>query len=473
MVQDCVFFIIFAQIYGCFHTAPTIIIYKYMKKSNSVALLFSCVLLLAACGQTPSDKGAWKEVLNSVIEEINAEDSDYLEKESIQESSLESEQQNPSEIQEKKEPAEKLNQQGKQKKYSTYAVAFYNVENLFDTIDDPKTNDADFLPDGSFQWDTEKYTNKIINMSTVLADIATDQNLKYGAAVIGLAEVENRSVCNDLLKSKALNQRGYKVLHFDSPDRRGIDCAMLYNPKLFKLEDSLYVQYINPEAGSNDWLGFKVQNGKIVTRELFGDKSHLTRGFLVGIGTMAGEKLAVIVNHWPSRGSESYMRERAGRQVKRLIEALQECYPGIKVIAMGDLNDDPDNKSLSKSMGCKYTPADVSGKNDIFNPWLHMLRTIGQGTLLYNGEWNLFDQILMTGNMVDKNMILVKQKPSQESINTDGGLTFYFCEVVRRDYMTLQSGRSKGGPKRTTSGGEWKNGYSDHFPTCIYLLKEK
>lgn len=360
-----------------------------------------------------------------------------------------------------------------QKKYSMYAVAFYNQENLFDTIDDPLINDADFLPNGSYGWNTMKYRAKVKNMSTVLADIATDKNLKYGAAVIGLSEVENRNVCMDLVNSEALRDRGYHVLHFDSPDKRGIDCAMLYNPRFFHLEDSLYVQCITPEPGSDDWLGFKVKDGRIETRPLFGDKSHPTRGFLVGIGTMAGEKLAIIVNHWPSRGAESYVRERAARQVKRLIEAIQQCYPGIKVITMGDLNDDPDNKSMTKSMGCKYKPSEIKSANDIFNPWLYMLRTIGQGTLLYDGKWNLFDQIVLSGNMVDSKMQFGKKKPKMSDLNVDGGLTYYFCEVVMRDYMVQQEGKYKGGPKRTTSGGVWQNGFSDHFPTCVYLIKEK
>lgn len=356
---------------------------------------------------------------------------------------------------------------------STYAVAFYNLENLFDAVDDPTINDEDFLPDGMYQWDNKKYQTKVKNMARVLADIATDQ-VKEGPAVIGVAEVENRGVCTELVKSDALRQRAYKVLHVDSPDKRGIDCAMLYNPKLFRLEDSLYVQYINPEEGSNDWLGFRVEKGKIVTRKLFGDTSHPTRGFLVGIGTMANEKMAIIVNHWPSRGSESYMRERAGRQVKRLIEALQECYPGIKVISMGDLNDDPDNKSLSKSMACKYEPADVKSDNDIFNPWLYMLRTVGQGTLLYKGEWNLFDQILMTGNLVDPKMQLSKEKPSKKSIDLSKGLTYYYNEVINRDYMAVGGGQSKGGPRRSIFKGEFQeDGFSDHFPTCIYLLKKE
>ena len=367
------------------------------------------------------------------------------------------------------------NSSDSQKKYSMYAIGFYNLENLFDTKDDPNVRDEDFLPGGSYGWNDQKYQRKVKNMATVLATIATDKGLKQGAAVIGVSEVENRGVVEDLLRTEALRDRGYRILHYDSPDARGIDCAMLYNPRFFQLEDSLYIQNITPERGSDDWLGFRQDpvTKQITARPLFGDKSHKTRGFLVGIGTMAGEKMAIIVNHWPSRGAESYVRERAARQVKKLIEALQEQYPGIKVISMGDLNDDPDNKSMSKEMQCKYFPTEVKKPSDIFNPWKYMLRTIGQGTLLYNGKWNLFDQIVMTGNLVDSSTRLERSKPKLASMNLSGGLTFYFNEVVLRDWMVTQEGKYKGSPLRTTSSGVWQDGYSDHFPTCIYLVKEQ
>lgn len=359
-----------------------------------------------------------------------------------------------------------------QRKHSIYAVAFYNQENLYDTINDPLINDEDFLPNGSYAWNTEKYLAKIKNMSTVLADIGTDHGQQEGASIIGLAEVENRHVVEDLLKSEALRGRGYRILHFDSPDRRGIDCAMLYNPKVFVLQDSLYVPYIYPsKENPKDNLGFTVNNGKIKARKLFGDTSHTTRGFLVGIGNMAGEKLAIIVNHWPSRGSESIARERAGRQVKALANALEQCYPGIKLIIMGDLNDDPDNKSVKNELACKYSPQDVKSPTDLFNPWFYTLRTEHQGTLLYRGEWNLFDQIIVSGSMVDTRLQL-GQKTKLKNLDTSNGLTYYYNEIVKRDYIVQQTGKYKGGPKRTTSGGEWLNGYSDHFPTCIYIVKK-
>lgn len=360
-----------------------------------------------------------------------------------------------------------------QKKYGMYAIAFYNQENLFDTINDPHINDEDFLPGGSYGWNSMKYRAKVKNMSTVLAEIGTDKGLKQGAAIIGLSEVENRAVVEDLVKSEALRSRGYRILHFDSPDRRGIDCAMLYNPKAFTLEDSLYVPYIYPSPQNpKDNLGFRVEAGRIQARPLFGDTTHITRGFLVGIGKLAGEQMAVIVNHWPSRGAESYVRERAGRQVKALSEALFQCYPGIKIVIMGDLNDDPDNKSMTQALGCIYKPQEVKKPTDLYNPWLYMLRTVGQGTLLYNGKWNLFDQIVISGSMVDTKTRHGK-KPKVSDLDLKNGLTLYMNEVFIRDYMVQQEGKYKGGPKRTTSGGVWQNGYSDHFPTCIYLVKEQ
>jgi len=361
-----------------------------------------------------------------------------------------------------------------QKRFKTYAVGFYNQENLFDTIHDEGKKDADFLPDGKYHWDSNKYNNKLKNMAQALSDMGTTGLPDQGCAVIGLAEVENARVLNDLIRQPQLKARGYKYVHIEGPDPRGIDCAMLYNPRYFQLEDSLYVFYIYPEAGPGDWLGFKQDSltHEITLLPLYGDMEHKTRGFLVGIGTMAGEKMAVIVNHWPSRGAESWARENAARQVKRLTEALQLRYPGIKVIIMGDLNDDPDNKSMAKVMGCKYASKDVKNDGDIFNPWKYMLRTIGQGTLLYDGKWNLFDQIIMTGNLVDPKTPLSKTKPKMSQLDLSRGLTYYFNEVFLRDYMVTQSGRYKGSPLRTTASGVWQDGFSDHFPTCIYLVKE-
>ena len=376
-----------------------------------------------------------------------------------------------------------------QPKIAAYAVGFYNLENLFDTIHAQGKNDFDFLPDGSYKWNTVKYENKLKNMSRVLSEMATDK-VKAGCAVIGISEIENRQVVLDVLKQESLKNRGYKLLHVDSPDRRGVDCGLLYNPRFFTLEDSLYVLYIYPNDSTGERpLGF-VQDPKtndIKPLPLYGDTTHITRGFLVGIGTMAGEKMAVIVNHWPSRGAQSIARERAGYQVYALKEALLKKYPGIKIIIEGDLNDDPNNKSVVDELKAVSEVSDVKDAHSLYNPWYNMLYKVGQGTLLYKGKWNLFDQIILSGNLVVGNpqpdATTAASEPAQGKKAKKGNknnaaksynqLTYRSHEVFLRDYLIQQDGRYKGSPLRTTAGGTWLNGYSDHLPTIVYLVKEK
>lgn len=366
-----------------------------------------------------------------------------------------------------------------QKKMAMYGVAFYNLENLFDTIHAPGKNDYDFLPGGSYRWNTLKYTSKLKNMSRVLSELCTDKLPNVGASIIGVSEVENRTVLEDLLKQPSLEGRGYKILHVDSPDRRGVDCAFFYNPRFFQLEDSLYVLYIYPDETTGDSpVGFTVDEQKrVCPTPLYGDTTHITRGFLCAIGRMGGERVCAIVNHWPSRGAESPARERAGMQVRRLVDALYEQYNGdVKFIVMGDLNDDPDNKSLTESLGCKFEASKLEGNTDFFNPWYYTLRKSPQlGTLMYQGKWNLFDQILVSGNAVDHSYDLKKAGKGQlraADLDLSHGLTFFRHDRFVRDYLFEQEGRYKGSPLRTTAGGTWKNGFSDHLPTQIYLIKE-
>ncbi len=376
-----------------------------------------------------------------------------------------------------------------QPKIAAYAVGFYNLENLFDTIHAQGKNDFDFLPDGSYKWNTVKYENKLKNMSRVLSEMATNK-VKAGCAVIGISEIENRQVVLDVLQQESLKNRGYKLLHVDSPDRRGVDCGLLYNPRFFTLEDSLYVLYIYPNDSTGERpLGF-VQDPKtndIKPLPLYGDTTHITRGFLVGIGTMAGEKMAVIVNHWPSRGAQSIARERAGYQVYALKEALLKKYPGIKIIIEGDLNDDPNNKSVVDELKAVSEVSDVKDAHSLYNPWYNMLYKVGQGTLLYKGKWNLFDQIILSGNLVVGNPQpdattsasaknqgkKAKKGNKNNAAKSYNQLTYRSHEVFLRDYLIQQDGRYKGSPLRTTAGGTWLNGYSDHLPTIVYLVKEK
>ena len=346
-----------------------------------------------------------------------------------------------------------------EKKFRLYGVAFYNLENLFDTLHDNGKNDWEFLPDGTYKWGGMKYKAKQKNMSEVLAELCKDK-LPMGAAVIGVSEIENRKVLEDLVKQPAIAARNYQIAHIEGPDRRGVDCAFLYNPKLFQMERLMLVPfyYLDKNQPEVD-LGFYTDEaGRVQAyKELRGDTAYITRGFLVMTGRMAGEKVHFIVNHWPSRAAGSFARERAAYQVYHLKEALMKEDPESKIIIMGDMNDDPNNKSMTHELKCLHKQKDVKQAADLFNPWWDTLYKTGQGSLLYNGKWNLFDQIVFTGNL----------------LGTDrSSLKYYRHEVFVRDYLFQQEGRYKGNPLRTHAGGVWLNGYSDHLPTIVYLVKE-
>ena len=324
------------------------------------------------------------------------------------------------------------------KQLQAYSVCFYNLENLFDTIHDEGKNDYEYLPDGTNKWGTMKYTNKLKNMAQVLSELGTSKFCK-GPAIIGVSEVENRHVLEDLLKEPVLANKGWEIIHIEGPDRRGVDCAFFYNPRIFHLENYHLTQYI-------------YENG---------DTTRRTRGFLLASGTLAGEKVHFIVNHWPSRAAGSEFREMGGRQVRRMIDSIQAEDPKAKVIIMGDLNDDPNNKSVTEGLRAVHKVKDA-GDHDMYNPWWDMLYKVGQGTLLYDGKWNLFDQIIFTGNLLNKD--------DQKDYST---LKFYKNEIFIRDWLFQQEGKNKGAPKRTHASGVWLNGYSDHLPTEIFLVKEK
>ena len=327
-----------------------------------------------------------------------------------------------------------------QKKFSVYGVGFYNQENLFDTCHDAGKNDYEYLPTGTNKWTGLKYTNKLRNMARALADMGTDMLPNIGCAVIGLSEVENSKALDDLIAQEPLAARGYKYVHIEGPDQRGVDCAMLYNPNLFTVRDTKLVPYVY---------------------DLPADSNRATRGFLTVSGTLADEHVTIIVCHWPSRGAGSYYRELAGKQVRVLKDSLLRDDPMCKVMVMGDLNDDPINKSLTEKLGAKGD-IDKVGPGDMFNPWYNILVKEGRGTLTYNGSWNLFDQIVITPNLL-----------SPKGKKDYSELRYLKPQIFRRDYLIQQEGQYKGSPLRTTAGGVWLNGYSDHLPVVMYLVKEQ
>ncbi len=319
-----------------------------------------------------------------------------------------------------------------------FAIGFYNLENLFDTTHDEGKNDYEFLPDGSYKWDQEKYTNKLKNMSRVLAEMGTDKLPDVGCAAIGVAEVENAKCLTDLVNQPALKARNIQFVHVEGPDQRGIDCALLYNPQLFKVKNYKLVPYIynRPE-----------------------DAGRATRGFLVVSGMLAKEHVTIIVNHLPSRGAPSYARENGGLQLRAVKDSLQKDDPKVRLIIMGDMNDDPQDLSMSKCLGAKREIGEVE-EGGLYNPWWNVLAS-GTGTLQFRGAWNLFDQIILSSNLLNK-----------EGKTDYSKLKLFDYQVFRRDYLIQQDGPYKGNTLRTSAGGKWLNGYSDHLPTLVYLKKK-
>lgn len=345
-----------------------------------------------------------------------------------------------------------LNAQTAQRgRFDVYGVAFYNQENLFDTIHDEGKNDADFLPDGSYHWDSKKYTSKLHNMAYALSRIGMHE-IPQGCAVIGLAEVENARVLNDLVSQPELAERNYKYIHLEGPDSRGIDCALLYQPSLFKVESFNLHPYV---------------------QELEKDSAFATRGFLCVIGEMAGEKVAFIVCHWPSRGAEAFYRQSGGRQTRAVKDKIIKENPGIKVFVMGDMNDDPMDISMTESLGAKGDKWQVT-ENDMYNPFYNYLDRLNTGTLFYHGKWNLFDQIVVTPNLIPETLHYDEATKTIKVTTDFSSLRLASARIGYRDYLITQKGSYKGAPHRTTgSGRRWINGYSDHLPVVTFLVKEK
>ena len=327
-----------------------------------------------------------------------------------------------------------------QKKFSVYAVGFYNQENLFDTCHDEGKKDYDFLPNGSYHWDGLKYSHKLHNMACALSDMGTDILPNVGCSVIGLSEVENDKVLTDLTNQPELKARNYKYCHIEGPDARGIDCALLYNPKMFKVDNMKLVPYVQKELK---------------------DSSYKTRGFLTISGKLADEHVVFIVCHLPSRFNGSAYREWGATQVKAVKDSLMNEDPKVKVFVMGDMNDDPTDKSMHVALSAKEE-IDMVGPNDMYNPWYNVLAKEGTGTLMYRGSWNLFDQIIMSPNLLNKG--------ENKGYAT---LKFWKNKIQRMPYLFQTEGQYKGSPKRTSAGGVWLDGYSDHLPVCVYLVKEQ
>ncbi len=328
-------------------------------------------------------------------------------------------------------------------------VAFYNLENVFDTIHDEGKNDYEYLPDGGMKWTKFKYEQKIQNMAYAIAQLGTDEDPR-GAACIGVSEVENIGCLHDLCRElKEKHNRNYVPILLEGPDRRGIDVGFLYNPDMFK------------PVGQPKGYELKAHyaDGGVVRSRL----QLWVSGYMLDDNRkIVMDKLHFSINHWPSRsgGEESSRatRDTAAMLCKQVADSIYLREPRAKIIVMGDLNDDPFNNSCAVIMGAKKTREEVPTQGFFNTMWQKLDR--GIGSLAYQGSWNLFDQIFIS-------------EPLMNAKVEDGKWVYWKSQIFNKPFLTVQEGKDKGTPFRTVKSGVWQNGYADHYPTMIYLIKKK
>ncbi len=315
----------------------------------------------------------------------------------------------------------------KTSKKELYTIAFYNVENLFDTRQDKTILDTDFIPTSDKKWDDTRYQQKLNKIATAIAAIGPEEH-QYPPMVVGLAEVENKRVLEDLVTTEILKDKNYAFVHYNSPDERGIDTAFLYRKNLVTIKDSQSHQlYIKRPEGNRDF----------------------TRDILEVSCSILGEDMTFLINHWPSRrdgwNSTAYKRLEAAKQNAEIIDDAKTSNPNQNFIVMGDFNDDPKDDSVKHLETTSF----------LYNP-MELLLTHRKGTTKHKGRWNLFDQILISQNLLK----FQKKK-----------LNFKSAAIFDPDFLKQQKGRYKGTPYRTFGGRNYTGGYSDHFP--VYIILEK
>ena len=319
-----------------------------------------------------------------------------------------------------------------------HTVSFYNVENLFDTINDINKKDERSPIMEIENNRTKIYYQKLQNLSKVISDIGY-KHTKLPPTIVGLSEVENRMVIEDLIDTGNLKKSNYGISHFESPDTRGIDVAIIYLKKYFKI--------INENVHDLELYDTNSKN-KFFTRY-----QHVIEGLL------EGERIFLIINHWPSRiggkvNSSTYRKKAAELNVK-IIDSINFIHKNPKIINMGDFNDDPVDYSIKEILNTKRNKNNLFNK-DFFNAY-EKLYLEGQGTLVYKDKWNLFDQIIVSRSLID------------ESFKS---FSFLNAFIYNEEYIINQLGRYKGYPFRSFASGSFLNGYSDHLPVYILLLKK-
>ena len=324
-------------------------------------------------------------------------------------------------------------------KYTVETIAFYNVENLFDHFDDPKTRDDDRTPEGRDRWTEEIFEMKLANTAKVIADIGSETT-GSPPAIIGLSEVENRYVIERLVDSPALKKYNYGIAHFESPDERGIDVCVLYRKSKFTL--------------------LRAKKHFLSLYDSDGDRDF-TRDQLVVSGLLDNELIYVIVHHWPSRSggqaSSEPKRIAAGELNRKTVDSIRAINPKAKIINMGDFNDDPNNKSVQEALGAVGDREDVIESTTFYNPMMLFYKK-GIGTSCYRDKWNVLDQVHVSPSLLKK---------------SESDWYFWKAGIFNPPYLINKKGRYKGYPFRSFAGGKFTGGYSDHFPVYALLLKKQ
>lgn len=336
-----------------------------------------------------------------------------------------------------------------QKTQQNYVIGFYNLENLFDIYDDPVKNDSEFLPEGKNKWTQAKYEKKLHNMAKVIRSMA--DNNKRWHTILGISEIENRLVIEDLVSQPEIADANYQIVHYDSPDRRGVDVALLYKPDQFTYLDSESIPFdFNSDIDFSDT-----------------DTSYFkTRDILMVHGLIAGEHFAFYVAHLPSRvgGKGGNLRSRGAEIIYNHSREMEAKYPGIKIVAMGDMNDNPTDDSMAKYLHGQERLENVT-PGEFFSPYVSMLKA-GYGSLCYQGVWSIYDLELVNYNLAHAPDGGLKIQPVTKNHGKE-----YYGVVFKRPWMTTQKGQYKGYPFRTFSNGAFVGGYSDHYPTYIVVGK--
>ncbi|MGB6150821.1 MAG: endonuclease [Pricia sp.] len=304
-----------------------------------------------------------------------------------------------------------------------HTIAFYNLENLFDTVDDPLTRDDDFTPKGSKKWTNKRYKKKLFKLGKAISEIGGSEGFPV---LFGVAEVENKTVIENLLGSDHLRDMDYGYVHYDSPDERGIDCALVYHK-----------------------AHFKVFHSEPITLKVFdtNGRQDATRDILYVSGKLGDEALHIFVNHWPSRrdgGAETdHKRMTAAETLLDFMRDVEKRTKNPNFIVMGDFNDGPKSESIQKLMSSE----------GLYNP-MEKLLSYERGSANYKMSWMLFDQIMV----------------SRSFLNFEKGThSFAHANIFDEHFLTEFEGRYKGTPFRTYVGRKYLGGYSDHFPVYIQL----